>query len=57
MKKVKAICLKEYPDEDDMISFVNGELEACEVRIFRKGKTYYVNLLGYDREYFKILKP
>ena len=52
--KVEAICLKTYPDEDDMQAYCDGDIEPCEVRIYHKGKKYLVLPDGYDEEYFKI---
>ena len=51
--KIKAICLKTYPDEGDMIDYVEGNLRPCDVMIYKKGKTYEVDSEYYDPEYFQ----
>jgi len=55
MKKVKAKCLKTYPDEDDMDRYVQGEIEPCEVKIFHRGRIYFVCPEYYNPEYFEII--
>lgn len=54
MKKVLAECLKTYPDENDMLSFVCEEIEPCEVKIYHKGRLYKVDPDA-DKEYYKII--
>ena len=51
--QVLAICLKTYPDEDDMGLFYEGELEPCDVKIYHKGEEYLVNP-QFDEEYYKL---
>ena len=55
MKKVKAICKKTYPDEDDMISFYEGNIEPCDVKIYYKGKEYLVTPEIYNKEYYELI--
>ena len=50
--KIMAVCLKTYPDDDDMEAYVRGEIEPCEVRIYYMGKTYPVVDGYYDNEYW-----
>ena len=51
-----AICLKTYPDEDDMVRFANGQIKKPEdVKINYKGKKYKVNVNGYDEKYYKLI--
>ena len=58
VKKVLAKCLKTYPDEDDMRDYCNGEIDdPCDVKIFHKGRKYFV-VEGYcNEDYFQIIKP
>ena len=54
--EVLAICLKTYPDEDDMRKYCDGELEKPgDVRIYHKGKKYWVTKL-FDEEYYKLIE-
>lgn len=56
-KKVLAICIKSYPDEDDMLRFANGVIkEPGDVRQFIKGKKYYVVPHCFSEKYFKLIK-
>ena len=50
-----AICLKTYPDEDDMEKFVEGHIEAFEVKIYYKGEQYLVTKY-FDEKYYKLLE-
>lgn len=56
-KKVLAKCLKTYPDEDDMIDFSKGEKEVNEVKIYFKGRKYFVTPQLVDLHYYEIIKP
>ena len=53
--KVLAICLKTYPDEDDMVDNTEGKLEPHEVKIYYKGKKYWVTKY-FDEKYYKLLE-
>lgn len=53
MEKLLAICLKTYPDESDMQDFCDGKIEACDVKIYYKGRKYKV-AKGFDKEYYKL---
>ena len=56
MKKVYAICLKTYPDEDDMQKYCDGDIEKPEdVKIYYKGRKYKVMYEYYDKEYYKLV--
>jgi len=54
-KKVLAICLKTYPDEEDMQRFCDGKIEAYKVKIYHKGEKYSVSK-GFDSEYYKLIE-
>jgi len=54
-KDTLAICLKTYPDEDDMEKYCNDEIEPCDVKIYFKGEKYYVNSKYYNKEYYKLV--
>jgi len=43
-------------DEDDMEKFVEGHIEAFEVRIYYKGEKYLVTKY-FDEKYYKLLEP
>jgi len=55
--KVLAICLKTYPDEDDMQRYCEGKLKKpSDVKVYHKGRKYLV-MPGYvDEEYYKIIE-
>jgi hypothetical protein len=53
--KLLAICLKTYPNEDDMVAYCDGEIEACDIKIYHKGRKYFVTK-KYDKNYFKLLE-
>ena len=56
--QVLAICLKTYPDEDDMQKYCDGELkEPSDVKIYHKGRKYLVVEKGLDKDYYKIISP
>lgn len=55
MSKVLAICLKTYPDEDDMQRYCDGEIAPHEVKMNFKGTRHLVNPDHYDPEYFEII--
>jgi len=57
MKNQKlAICLKTYPDEDDMQKYCDGSLDKPEqVKVYQKGRKYFINPEYYDKEYYKII--
>lgn len=58
MKKVLAKCLKTYPDEDDMRNYCNGKInDPCDVKIFRKGRKYFVDEKHYNKNYFEVIEP
>ena len=58
MKKVLAKCLKTYPDEDDMQEYFDGKInEPCDIRIYHKGRKYYVVEETYNTDYYEILQP
>jgi cell fate regulator YaaT (PSP1 superfamily) len=50
-----AICLQTYPDENDMISFSDGDLELNKVRVYHKGMRYVVYKKGFDKNFYKLL--
>jgi len=52
--KVLAICLKTYPDEDDMRDYCDGKIEPCDVKIYHKGKKYLVTK-NCNKEYYKLI--
>lgn len=54
-KYVWALCKITYPDESDMQKFVEGVIEAKDVKIYHKGKKYKVTQY-FDTEYFEIIK-
>lgn len=53
---MKAICLKTYPDEDDMYRCVQGQIEPCDVKVNIKGDVSDVNPEYYNSEYWEIIK-
>lgn len=54
--KVQAICLKTYVDEDDMQGYCDGDIKKpCEVRIYHKGRKYWVVPQYVDEEYYKMI--
>ena len=53
--KLLAICLKTYPNEDDMRDYCDGKIEAFEVKIYHKGKKYWVTKY-FDENYYKLLE-
>ena len=56
MEKPNAICLKTYPDEDDMVRYADGQIKNPEdVKIYHKGRKYKVNVNGYDEKYYKLI--
>ena len=56
MKKVYAIYLKTYPDEDDMQRYCDGSLKKPEdVKVYHKGRKYKVMAEYYDEEYYKLV--
>ena len=57
MKKVLAKCLKTYPKEDDMVEYAEGNIEPCDVKIYYKGKKYYVHEKYCDSDYYEVIKP
>ena len=58
MKEVLAKCLKTYPDESDMQGYCDGEIdEAYKVKIYHKGRNYFIVEGYYDKDYFKVLEP
>ena len=57
-KKVLAKCLKTYPHEDDIQEYCDGKIDApCDVRIYHKGRKYFVVEGHYDKDYFDVLEP
>lgn len=55
--KVLAICLRTYPDETDMEKYCNGEItEVGDVKVYHKGRKYWVVPQFCNEEYFKIPK-
>jgi hypothetical protein len=54
-KNLLAICLKTYPDEDDMRDYCDGKLEPCDVKIYYKGEKYKVTDC-YDKKYFELIE-
>ena len=56
MKKVKAIVLKTFPDQDDMQDCIDGNIEPSDVKIYYKGEEHYVVPKHYDKSYFKIIE-
>lgn len=57
MKQVLAECLVTFPDENDMISYTEGNLKPRNVKIYYKGQAYYINEKHYDKDYFEIVEP
>ena len=54
--KVLAICLKTYPDEDDMQMYCDGSIKNPEdVKIYHKGRKYWVVAEYADENYYKII--
>lgn len=53
MKKLYAICIQTYPDEDDMIDYSKGTKEPYEVKIYYKGRKYLVTK-DFDKRYYKL---
>ena len=57
-KKVLAKCLKTYPNENDMQDYCDGKIDApCDIRIYHKGRKYFVVEGHYDKDYFDVLEP
>jgi len=55
--KVLAICKKTYPDEDDMRSFCAGEInDPSKVKVYHKGKKYWVVEKYVDKDFYEIIK-
>lgn len=57
MEQVLAKCLKTHPDEYGMVEYVEGDKESCDVKIYHKGRKYYVNEKYHDPEFFEVIKP
>lgn len=58
MKKVLAKCLKTYPDEDDMQEYCDGKINnPYDVKIYHKGRKYFVVEEHCDKDYYKIIEP
>ena len=58
MKEVLAKCLKTYPYESDMQKYCYGEIdEPCKVKIYHKGRKYFVVEGYYDKDYFEVVEP
>ena len=57
MRKVLAKCLKTYPDEDGMVEYTEGNKEPCDVKIYHKGKKYYVLEEYCNNDYYEIIEP
>ena len=54
--KVLAVCLKTYVDEDDMQAYFDGNIKKpCEVKVYHKGRKYWVVAQYADEEYYKII--
>ena len=54
--KVLAVCLKTYVDESDMQAYCDGDIkEPCDVKIYYKGKKYWVVAQYVNEEYYKII--
>ena len=51
--KIWAICIQTYPDENDMIEYVEGNKQPYDVKIYYKGKKYLVKK-GFDKRYYKL---
>jgi hypothetical protein len=55
-KKVLAICLKTYPDENDLQKFRDGEItDISEIRFYEKGNLYFVYEKTYNKEFYKLI--
>lgn len=52
--KLLATCLKTYPDEDDMVKYCDGEIEPHKVKIYHKGRKYWVTKY-FDEKYYKLI--
>jgi len=58
MEKVLAKCLKTYPDEDDMMNYCDGKInDPCDVKIYHKGRKYFVVEKHYNKDYYEIIEP
>jgi hypothetical protein len=53
LRKYKGICLKSYPNEDDIDRYVIGEITVDEIEIYEKGKVYDI-MEGFNEEVWKI---
>jgi len=57
MKKVLAICLKTYLDEEDLESFLNGGLKnITDIKVYYKDKEYMVVENHFSKEYYKLVE-
>ena len=55
-KKIKGVCIKEYQDEDDVVSFEEGLIEEDEIKTYKVGEEGEIVEGYYDPEYWKPIK-
>lgn len=55
IEKVKAICIKQYIDEDDLYNYNEGEISFNEIKHYEKGKEYLVMKNYYDKNYYELI--
>ena len=58
MKKVLAKCLITYPNESDMLAYSVGEIEEpSDVKVYHKGRKYFVMEKNHDPKYYEVIVP
>lgn len=53
MKKL-AKCKKTYADEDDMVSYAEGNIKKSDVKIYIKGRDYLVYPEYFNEDYWEL---
>jgi hypothetical protein len=53
-RKVLAICIKEYQDEDSVEEFERGNIDYEDIKTYTVGYEDYVYPLDCDKDYWKL---
>lgn len=51
---VRAICIKEYQDEDDIDLYANGEIEEVDIKVYQVGEEGMVEPDYCNKKYWKL---
>ena len=54
-KRVLAVCIKTYVDEDDMVEYCEGIRKPCEVKVYVRGSEHLVYEKYVNKEYYKVI--